>query len=75
MRNYNLKSRMDALRQEGKFLASKPKATGAIGGPGPGRGKRGRPREPRFNQPPSGSELLILRVERPGRFRLPDVVF
>jgi hypothetical protein len=24
---------------------------------------------------PSGSELLILQVESPGRFRLPDVVF
>lgn len=36
----------------GEILRAQPKATGAIGAPGPGRGKRGSEQEPRFGDPP-----------------------
>jgi len=37
-----------------------PKAKGAAGSPGPGRGKRGTPVEPRFAEPPTLADLGIL---------------
>jgi len=48
-----------ALAKLGELLHEMPKATGAIGRPGPGRGKRGADREPRFEQPPTLAELGV----------------
>ena len=49
----------EAMAELGRVMAALPKATGAKGHAGPGRGKPGSQMDPRFNEPPTLDELGI----------------
>lgn len=52
------------LEREGQYLRTQPKATGAIGAPGPGRGKRGIEQEPRLVEAPTLADMGVYRMRK-----------
>lgn len=54
---YAHRVKIDALTKLGELIKALPKSKGAIGAPGPGRGKRGEAQEPRLSQAATYAEL------------------